>query len=99
MARRALEDLLTGAGRKQKEPSIWERLQMEHEQKKKEDTDEKQQSAQNYKCRPVNAREVIYTVQRRNKLLQKIVMSGKINNRTTRISPLLVWVVANCVWY
>jgi hypothetical protein len=46
MARRALEDLLSGAGRKQKEPSIWERLQMENDQKKKEDTTRKAAAAQ-----------------------------------------------------
>jgi len=46
MARRALEDLLGGAGRKQKEPSIWERLQMENDQKKKEDTTQKAAAAQ-----------------------------------------------------
>jgi len=46
MARRALEDLLGGAGRKQKEPSIWERLQMEADQKKKEDTNQKAAAAQ-----------------------------------------------------
>jgi len=36
MARKALEDLLSGAARRPKEPSIWERLQMEQDQKKKE---------------------------------------------------------------
>lgn len=46
MARRALEDLIGGAGRKQKEPSIWERLQMEADQKKKEDTNQKATAAQ-----------------------------------------------------
>lgn len=46
MARRALEDLSAGTGKKQKEPSIWERLQMENEQKKKEDTATKVAAAQ-----------------------------------------------------
>jgi hypothetical protein len=46
MARRALEDLLAGAGKKQKEPSIWERLQMEADQKKKEDKAQKAAASQ-----------------------------------------------------
>jgi hypothetical protein len=46
MARRALEDLLSGSARKQKEPSIWERLQMEADQKKKEDVSKKAVASQ-----------------------------------------------------
>lgn len=34
IARKALEDLIGGAATKQREPSIWERLQAEQEQKK-----------------------------------------------------------------
>src|SRR3989338_8772328 len=34
IARKALEDLIGGAAAKPREPSIWERLQMEQEQKK-----------------------------------------------------------------
>lgn len=34
IARKALEDLVAGAGTRKREPSIWERLQMEQEQKK-----------------------------------------------------------------
>lgn len=46
MARRALEDFLGGTGKRKKEPSIWERLQMENDQKKKEDTANKVVAAQ-----------------------------------------------------
>jgi hypothetical protein len=45
MARRALEELVQGSAKRPKEPSIWERLQMEADEKKKQETQSKQATA------------------------------------------------------
>lgn len=47
IARKALEELAGGSVKKQREPSIWERLQQEQEQKKQQQSQQQaQQSAQ-----------------------------------------------------
>jgi hypothetical protein len=46
MARKALEELTKGMAARPKEPSVWERLQMEQEQKKKETIMQNVQAAQ-----------------------------------------------------
>lgn len=46
IARKALEELAGGGVKKQREPSIWERLQQEQEQKKQAQAQQKAQSAQ-----------------------------------------------------
>jgi hypothetical protein len=56
MARRALEELTQGSLRRPKEPSIWERLQMEADDKKKQETRSQQQASQTQLVMPSSKR-------------------------------------------
>ncbi len=56
IARRALEDLIGGAAARKKEPSIWERLQMEAEQKKNQQQQQQQAAASQQVAMPTAKR-------------------------------------------
>jgi hypothetical protein len=56
MARRALEELTKGAARRPKEPSIWERLQMEADEKKKQEVQAQQTAAKQQLSTPTSKR-------------------------------------------
>jgi hypothetical protein len=56
MARRALEEFMSGGTRRPKEPSIWERLQMETDEKKKQETLSRQASAKTQLSVPESVR-------------------------------------------